>query len=97
MNSNWGDDIKKLSTTKNIPSKMEVELTQNIFSNGKESFFESPHLRVALISSLLFIFLSLNVVNTSMNKFTKSETVTKVVLTVLFFLIIYAASYYHNE
>jgi hypothetical protein len=97
MNNNWGDDIKKLSTSSNNPSKMEIELTQNIFSNGKQSFYESPHLRVALISSLLFLFLNLNIVNDSINKITKKDSITKVILTVFFFLIVYASSYYHNE
>lgn len=97
MNNNWGDDIKKLGINNNNPTKMEIELAQNIFGNGKTSFFENPHLRVALIASLLFIFLNLNVVNETVTKITKKETITKIVLTVILFIIIYATSYYHNE
>jgi hypothetical protein len=95
--SNWGDDIKRLSVTNNNPSKMEIELAQNIFNNEKVSFLENSHLRVALIASLLFIFLNLNVVNNALNKITKKETITKIILTTLLFVIVYVTSYYHNE
>jgi hypothetical protein len=95
--SNWGDDIKKLSTHNNNPTKMEVDLAQNVFSNGKTPLLENPHLRVAIIASLLFIFLNLNVVNDTLIKITKKDTITKIVLTIIVFIIVFATSYYHNE
>lgn len=95
--SNWGDDIKKLNVNNKEPSKMELEIAHNIFGSGKTSLYENPHLRVALIATLLYIFMSTTIVNNFVNKFTKNETFTKIVFSVLLFVVVYAACYYHHE
>lgn len=95
--SNWGDDIRQLSVHNNQPSKMEIEVAQSIFGNSRNSFLDNPHLKVALVASLLYIFLNLNIVNSALNKITKNEMISKVILTVILFLSIYGTSYYQNE
>lgn len=94
--SSWGDDIKRLSTSNNKPSNLELEVAQNIFVNNT-GMLENPHLRVALIASLLFLFLNLQVVNNTINRITKNDTITKVALTAILFMTVYAGSYYNNE
>jgi hypothetical protein len=95
--SNWGDDIRKLNVNNNEASKMELEIAHNIFGNGKTTLYENPNIRVALIAVLLYIFVSLSVVNGFVNKFTKNELFTKILFSVILFAVVYAACYYHHE